>query len=138
MKVIYFIRNALQLYPPCINQICYLDDLGVDVTVYFGECTENVKLIFDERKIRYIDFNIKRNFKGVIGKLESIIKYKNCVKKILNSKIDRDSILWFGTADSAFMVSNLIKNKNYVLSILELYDDNNFYRRNIEKIIKMH
>lgn len=136
MKIIYFTRNAIHLYPPCINQICYLNDLNIEVLVCFGECAENVKSIFKKRNIRYIDLNTKRSCKGILGKIESFMRYKKAVKSILEKEMNKDDILWFGTVDSAFSVANLLKSKKYVLSILELYDENNFYRKNIGKIIK--
>lgn len=136
MKVIYFSRNAIHLYPPCINQICYLRDLGVEVIVGFGECSNNVKSIFEDKGVKYIDFNIKRLRKGVLGKVESFKKYKQHVEDVLKTYWTENDVLWFGTADSAFAVSNLLKGKKYILSILELYDDNAFYKRSIGKIIK--
>lgn len=136
MRILYFTRNALNLYPPCLNQICYLNDLGIEVRVYFGSCTQNVKDLLAERGIYCKDLKIYRSRKGYMGKLESILLFRKQAARIINTEACKDDVLWFGTADSAFLIKKELHGRKYVLSILELYDNNKFYRENIGKIIK--
>lgn len=135
MKIFYFIRNSLHMYPPCLSQILYLNDLGQEVIVCFGDCDSSVKAILDERGIEYIDFNIQRGKNKYIGKIQSFYLYKKNVRKIIDLRFNQQDILWFGTADSVFFLEKYLQSKKYVLSILELYDDNNFYRKQISKYI---
>ncbi|WP_326716796.1 hypothetical protein [Vagococcus jeotgali] len=135
MKIIYFIRNSLHMYPPCLSQILYLDDLGQDLLVCFGSCDPTVKKILDERNIEYIDFNIQRNKNKYLGKIQSYSLYRKKVKEVLDSKYNEKDVLWFGTADSIFFLKKIVESKRYVMSILELYDDNDFYRKEIGKYI---
>ncbi len=135
MKIIFFIRNSLHLYPPCLSQILYLDDLGQEVLVCFGDCDLSIKKILEERGIQYIDFNIQRGKNKYTGKFKSFINYKKNVKIVLETKYNYSDILWFGTADSVFFLRKLLKSKKYVVSILELYDDNKFYKRQIGNYI---
>lgn len=136
MRIFYFCRNSLELYPPCISQILFLKELGNDVTVCFGSCSKNVKNILKDLEIKYHDFGISREpFGGKIEKITSIQKYKLVANKFIKKNYRKNDILWFGTADSAFFVSSALEGKNYVLSILELYDNNNYYRKKIGEII---
>lgn len=135
MKILYFMRNDLHLYPPCYSQILFLNDLDVEVIVCFSGCDESIKKILRKRSIEYIDFKIKRNKNPIIGKIQSFINYKRAVINILQERYEKGDILWFGTADSAFVVGKRLDSYQYVLSVLELYDNNKFYKNQIEKII---
>lgn len=136
MKVLYFTRNALNLYPPCLNQICYLNDMGIEIRVYFGNCSQNVKDILSDRKIYYEDLGIDRSKRGYAGKIKSFLSFKTQATRIISKDYCENDVLWFGTVDSAFSIKKEILGKKYVLSVLELYDNNKFYRDNIGKIIK--
>jgi glycosyltransferase involved in cell wall biosynthesis len=137
MKIWYFIRNELHCFPPCVSQIYYLNDMGIDLTVCFGQCDDKLMKQLNDRKINLIDLKIVRSKNKYVGKIQSILEYKRSFKKIAHDKISQDDVIWFATADSAFMVKNdLISGKyKFILNCLELYDDNEYYKRNINKII---
>lgn len=136
MKIIYIIRQELQIYPPCLSQIQYINDFGIEVLVAYGGCNEEVKKILDNKGIKHIDLNLQRKRKGYIEKITNIFAYRRKAKKILKQYCKKDDIVWFGTADSAFLLKGkTTKQKQFVLTVLELYDDNKFYRKNIGKII---
>lgn len=68
-------------------------------------------------------------------KIKRWVNYRKESIKILRKQKDSESLIWLGTADSAIAISDKLKNKNYVLNILELYDNNKFYRENLAKIV---
>lgn len=125
------------MYPPCLSQICYLDDLGVKVIVGFGGCDESVKKILENRNIKYFDWKITRKKRGYLEKIFSYYNYAKAAKNMIKKVCSKDDILWFGTADSAFALTRTLKDKKYayVLSILELYDNNKLYKKEIGEII---
>lgn len=136
MKIIYIIRQELQVYPPCLTQIQYINDFGVEVMVVYGGCNEDVKKILDNKGIKHIDLNLKRKKKGYFDKIKNIFSYRKKAKKILKQYYKEDDFVWFGTADSAFLLKGRTINKTqFIMTVLELYDDNKFYRNNIGKII---
>lgn len=136
MKIIYIIRQELQIYPPCLAQIQYINDFGIDVMVVYGGCNEAVKEILDKKGIEHIDLKLMRKKKGYVDKITNIIGYRKKVIKLLKQYCQKDDIIWFGTADSAFLLQGKItKRKKFVMTVLELYDDNKFYRKNIGRII---
>lgn len=137
MKIIYLMRNALHLYPPCLSQINYLHDYGIELLVACGDFASSTEKLLNDRKIRYKKLNVKKKHTGLIGKIESYTSYKFAVEKLLKEDYVDGDFLWFGTADSAFSLSTILASQKYryVLSVLELYDNNKFYKNGVGKVI---
>lgn len=137
MKVIYLIKEGLHIYPPCLTQILCLKELQVEVEVYHGITDKSVINVLDKHNIKH--YNLYKNeIKGKNRKLLSLkrwISYRKNVLKILEEIDCTETILWFGTADSAIAIYDKLENKKYILNILELYDNNKFYRRLLKKIV---
>lgn len=124
------------MYPPCISQILYLNSFGLDVVVACGGCNANSKKMLEERGVRYVDLNLSFSNRSHISTIRNIIEYRKKALKFLKEECGQDDIVWFGTADSGFLLQGKMQKKyKFVLSILELYDNNHFYRKNICKII---
>ena len=136
MRVLYLIRAELHIYPPCLSQILYLNELCVDVTVAYGGCDEKVKTMLENKGIKCVDLQINRNHSSSCELLLSIAKYRRQVSRFLKEHFHTCDLLWFGTADSGFLVrARDLKDKNFVLSVLELYDKNKLYLKGIGRII---
>ena len=135
MRIAYFIRLPLHKYPPCLSQILYLRDMGHDIDLFFGGCDQRVEQSLIERGIACHDLGL--NFKRSIipSSLKSFIKYRSKVRKIIAHKNICFDLYWFGTADSCFALYPTINKRNFVISVLELYDNNSFYRRAISLVI---
>lgn len=136
MKFIYVVRTELHLYPPCLNQINYLRELGYDVLAIYGDCNEKTEMFLNEKNVKTINFSIKRSKVRCFGKIQSYIKYRNNVLKALAENYQKGDFVWYGTADSCFSLGNECNRYPFILNVLELYDDNAFYRNGIGKVIK--
>ncbi|MBU5331136.1 hypothetical protein KQI61_02930 [Anaerocolumna aminovalerica] len=136
MKITYIVREYLNLYPPCISQILMLSDLGVEVTVICGEIDNNLKSKFKSKGISYLTIGNKRFKNRYIGKIQSYYNYRKSVFKLINKFALMNTVFVFGTADSAFALYPYVNKMNFIINILELYDKNIFYRKNINRIVR--
>ncbi|MCP1126094.1 hypothetical protein NKR74_22790 [Bacillus sp. 3103sda1] len=134
-KVIYVVKEALHMYPPCVSQILLLNDFGVDVTVVCGECDQHLLNELKKRKIKCIVVGNKRIPFRYLGKVSSYLKFRYKAWEIIKKHKDENTILWLGTADGAIALKGKYKKMSYILSILELYDKYPFYRFGLKRII---
>lgn len=128
-KVIYIVKSKLHFYPPCVTQIRTLKELGVDVDVLFGSCSETVTKILKKESIPFKELCDKRGvFKGCLDKLNNYY----CFRKSLNNELKKrnldNTILWFGNAEALLSMkgSPFLKKDKYAITFLELLDDNPF------------
>lgn len=136
MKFIYVVRTSIHTFPPCISQICYLHQLGEEVIILFGECDPNTKVLFENMGIKTYDIQIHRSKYKYIGKIESYIEFKKKTDRILREVYAVGDIVWYGTADSCFALGNTYNRYPYILNVLELYDNNSFYRNQTKRICR--
>ena len=123
MKVLYIVKTQLHYYPPCISQIRMLKDLSYDVEVLYGTSNESaLKLLSKENIPCHKVAEIKDVANSKIEKLQDWYKFRCGVLKTLKN-YPEDTILWFGTAESALPMKGALNRKKYVLSLLELLDD---------------
>ena len=134
MRIIYLIKKGLHCYPPCLNQVLMLDDLGVNLVVYHGKNSSMVNALLDNRKIEHYEFSSDTDSKN---RLESAINFvKFCLELRKKFTFDYEDIVWFGNAETVLAVGrNTLKNYKYVLSVLELYDERTLYDRRLKKVL---
>lgn len=135
MKIIYLIKQELQIYPPCLSQIQYLKSFGLDIIVAYGSCDKNVSDMLENKGIKCIDLQLHHSNGKLYKRIYSIFEYRLKAFSLIKEEYEIDDIIWFGTADSAFLLREYIRNRQFVFNVLELYDTNSFYRKNIGKII---
>ena len=122
-KIIYIIKSRLHFYPPCVSQIRILKELGYDVEVLFGSCDINTIKILENEKIKMHNIvEIKDENANKIRKIIDIIKLRMNLRKKLKEYSNDNTIYWFGNAESAILMKGALKNKKYIVSLLELYD----------------
>lgn len=134
MKVVYILKKGFHCYPPCLAQLLYLNDMGVDLKVYHGEESEKICKILDERGIEHHLLQSDRQNNTSLQRAVTLLKYRKEVRKIIKNT-PPDSIIWYGNCESAMVVGNLITSHKYVLSILELYDPGSMYDKFMKKYI---
>ncbi|AVX07240.1 glycosyltransferase [Priestia megaterium] len=134
-RVIYVVKEALHMYPPCVSQILLMNDFGVDVTVICGECDQHLLNEFKKRKIKCIILGNKRISIPKLGKISAYLRFRRKAWRVINQYKDQNTVLWLGTVDSAIALVNKYKKIPYVLSVLELYDKYPFYRFVLKRII---
>lgn len=134
-KVIYVVKEALHMYPPCVSQILLLNDFGVDVIVICGDCDQHLLNEFKERKIKCIVVGNERIRFRYLGKVSIYLKFRYKAWSIIKKYKDENTILWLGTVDGALALMGKYKRMSYILSVLELYDKYPFYRFGLKRII---
>ena len=135
MKVVYILKKGFQCYPPCLAQLLYLNDLGVELEVYHGENSNAINSILDERKIKHNTLQSDRKNTNRFGSALTLLQYTFEISKIIK-KIDKNTLIWFGNCESFMTITKHLKHRKFVLSILELDDYNSLYGKNIAKVIK--
>lgn len=123
-KVIYLVKSNLHYYPPCMAQIQMLDDLGIEVEVWYGSSASNALEILSKRGIKLVSLSDKRLAKR--GKLDSLLNWLNFrskTRQMLHSVNPQGTILWFGNVETLIPMMGLLGRFHYITSILELLDD---------------
>lgn len=121
-KIVYIVKTKLHYYPPCISQIRMIKDLGVDIEVLYGTSEDTVLKLFDSENIKYKKIGNISVADTKIGKLYNWYKFRKALKKEMKKYDLNNTIFWFGTAETAIPMKGLLKNKKYILTILELLD----------------
>lgn len=136
-KIIYIVKSDLAYYPPCMSHICMLDDLGVDVEVWFGSSKQTAIDILEERNIPYSELVDPRGkLPGKFDKLNNWFSFRRSVKSKLKT-VDPDSaLLWFGTAETSMPMVGALEGYRYIATALELNDDNRTKRRLMGRVCK--
>lgn len=124
-KVIYIVKSELHIYPPCVTQIRLLKKAGIEVEVLFGSCNETVTKIFDKEGIPYTQLrDVRGVFKGSIDKLYNYYCFRRSLKKELDRRNLKNTVLWFGNAETLLSMKWAIDKKyQYGITFLELLDD---------------
>lgn len=136
-KIIYIVKSDLAYYPPCMSQICMLDDLGVDIEVWFGSSKYTAVDILGNRGIPYVELVDPRGkLPGKLDKLNNWASFRKAVKNRLKTVDRPDTILWFGTAETAMPMVGALTGWTYVASALELNDDNETKKKLMGRICR--
>lgn len=122
-KVLYITKSRLHYYPPCVSQIKMLKDLGCDITVLYGSCEDGV--LKDLRSvgiecIQLIDSRGKAP--GVFDKAINWLLFRESLSKYLRSIDRKNTLLWFGNAETLLPMKGKLFGFSYVITYLELLD----------------
>lgn len=135
-KVIYIMKDALHVYPPCISQIVMLRKLDFEVYVITEECDENsLSVIKNVGANVKILGNLKPKTKSILARIYHWLAFKKYTIKELKRTYRNGDIIWFGTERTGFVINNYTKNKKTVLNVLELYDRLPTFKYAIKRII---
>lgn len=134
MKIYYILKKGFQCYPPCLAQLLYLNDLGVNLEVYHGQNTTIINDMLDQRGIKHHTLKSDKDNSNRFQSMKTLIQYTLEIKKILKT-IEGDSVIWFGNCESVITVWKKVRGKKFVLSVLELDDLNSFIGRQLKKFI---
>lgn len=136
MKVIYLIKKGLQYYPPCLTQILYLEELGVDLEVFHGKNSEYINQLLDTKNIKHYTFVKDRQSRNQIDRVFNFISFSQEIKAIQRN-LPKNSTIWIGNLETAMTLDKeLLKQSNFILNVLELYDERTIYDRWLKKMIK--
>lgn len=137
MKIVYIVKSRLHFYPPCVSQIRMLKKLGYEVEVLYGTCHERTLEILEKEKIKcYKVSNIDEEYFGKVNKLKGWMKFRKDLSKYLKKYNDNDVIYWFGNAETVIPMKGLLKGKKYIVSLLELLDNDKVKRKLLHGILE--
>ena len=137
MKIVYIVKSRLHFYPPCVSQIRMLKKLGYEIEVLYGTCHERTLEILEKEKIKcYKVSNIDEEYFGKVNKLKGWIKFRKDLSKYLKKYNDKEIIYWFGNAETVIPMKGLLKGKRYIVSLLELLDNDQIKRRLLHGILE--
>lgn len=121
MHIKYILRSNPETLPPVISQLIALDSLGYKIDLIAIENTESLKITLKNTHVQIISFKSKFNSNNLFSKIFLNLFFYLFVKKQL--KESNNCIIWIGSADTAFYLRNIFKNKsNYYINLFELYD----------------
>lgn len=137
MKIVYIVKSKLHFYPPCVSHIRMIKKLGYDIEVLYGTCDDNTIKILEEEKINcYKVSDIKDEYFGKINKLKGWIKFRIDLSKQIKKYDDKNTIYWFGTAETVIPMKGLLKGKKYIVTLLELLDNSPKKRKMLHGILE--
>lgn len=133
-KIIYILKKGFQLFPPCLAQLLYLNDMGVELEVYHGQNSDAINTILDNRGIKHHTLKSDRNNYTRLQSFQTLFEYTMEIKKIIKT-IPKGTILWFGNCESCVTVGKIIYDRKFVLSVLELDDIDSLIGKLLKKVI---
>ncbi|MGL4875758.1 MAG: hypothetical protein ACRC30_14025 [Clostridium sp.] len=135
-KIVYIVKSKLHYYPPCISQIRMIKDLGWDIEVLYGSSNESALEILQGEGIRFKKIgDITDENTSYIEKISNWFSFRFSVSKEMR-KYPRNTYFWFGTAESILPMKGALKGKKYIVSLLELLDDNKIKLKLLKNIVK--
>ena len=134
MKIVYILKKGFQYFPPCLAQVLYLNDMGVELEVYHGDNSDAINAIFDERGIKHYTLKSDRTNTTRLQSFKTLFDYTLEIKKIIKT-IPKETVLWFGNCESCVTVGKPIYDRKFVLSVLELDDTDSLIGKQLKKVI---
>lgn len=135
MKIIYFLKKGFQFYPPCLAQVFFLDDLGMELCVYHGKNSDYINFLLDKRRIEHHTLFSDNYKKGKFHTVNKFLNYRKEIGKILKG-ISSSEWLWFGNCESAISLGGLLNKRKFILSVLELYDYDKIVDWLLDRVIR--
>lgn len=134
MKIIYMLKKGFQYFPPCLSQILFLNDLGIEIEVYHGKNSEFINRILDQRKIRHYTFKTDRQSRNKLDQVFNFLTFSREMKQV-QQQLPKDAILWIGNLETAMtMDKKNLSERKFILNVLELYDEGTMYDRYLKKM----
>jgi len=130
----YIIKKGLCSYPPCLAQVMLLNDLGIDFVLIHGKDPNYINDILNRRNIRHIELKSDKKSKGKLDSIFMFVKYNFEINNLLK-KIQKSDTIFFGNVESCLFLKRAIKNKKYLLNVLELYELNSIYGKKLKWLL---
>ncbi len=137
MKIVYILKSKLHFYPPCVSHIRLIKKLGYDIEVLYGTCDKTTLDLLKKENISCTKVStIEEEYFGKYNKLKGWIKFRLALKKKLREYDEKNTIFWFGTAETVIPMKGLLKGKKYIVTLLELLDDSPKKRKLLHGILE--
>ena len=134
-KIVYIVYHELHFYPPCVSQIRLIKKLGYSIDVIYGDCDVTTIELLKKEGINCIQIKYNKP-KSKVKKAFNIYNFRRNAKKVIKSYNSKRTIFWFGNAQSSVVMKGTMKKKRYVVSLLELHNDNRLLTKMLHGIIE--
>lgn len=122
-KVIYVVKSNLHYYPPCVSQIKMINDLGVELEVWYGSSELSAIENLEALGITCKKLEDKRSvFPGKLDVLNNWLSFRRSFVKLLKTTAREEALFWFGTAETAIPLRGALNPGTYIVTLLELLD----------------
>lgn len=134
LKVIYILKKGFQYFPPCLTQVLYLNDLGIDLEIFHGNNSDYINFLLDQRNIIHHTLKKDRQSKNRIDQVFNFFSISQEIKAV-QKQLPNDCILWIGNLETAMtMDKKLLSSQRFILNVLELYNEKTIYDRWLKKM----
>ena len=134
-KVIYVMKDNLDGYPPCISQIVMLCEMGIAVDVITEVCNVITAAVIENAGAKLHILGNLNPHKKILGRIAHWINFQRLTAKKIKELYSDGDVLWLGSATTAMVLKPFVKDKVFVLNVLELYDTWPLYKKKLGKII---
>lgn len=129
-RVLFFIFQRIDLYPPCISEVFMLNDMGIEVAILTKGCNEQLMAQFQERGIACHILEVKKNKNKYIQKIRNYLNYRHRFQWFFRKYWHQNSVLWVGTEESIIKMWPFLKKKHpCVLNVLEFYEKDDYQKK---------
>ena len=128
-------KDKLQYIPPVVSVCLILRDLGYEVTLIDEGVSQNLKEVFQNRKITMIEIPRHSSSRKPLILMMSYFVFRRKVFKYLKSEATDQSLLWIEGGHTLTSLGSIIKKYKYVLQISELYEMAKVHFKSIGKVI---
>ena len=133
-KKIYIInKGELEKFPPTITLSKSLRKEDVEVKIICTSCYDGLVKELAKKSIEVIQIGNTVDRYGKFGTLKTWYNFRMGVWSIINNISDSNFKLWVATADTAICLGKKLLEKEYYLTILELYDTIPIYKNMLKK-----
>jgi hypothetical protein len=138
-KIIVACKEAPERLPPVLSLVSVLCELGYEVFLVTNKTSVETKQSLEGMGIHVVEgIPNQREIKGlknVWGRMKSWITFRTTFW-MTHRRLAGDTYLWVATADSALAIGRNLLDHQYVLGLLELYDQQKLYLRLLRPFIK--
>lgn len=135
MRVILIHKARLIDFPPVINDILLLSNLGHDVILVTEEVNNDWKNRLYGMGVKYYEIPLLTTRFKSVGKTFSYVNFKKKAFSIIEKEYEDNSILWIEGAATIFALGVTIKRFRYILQISELHENTSYHLKAIRKVI---
>ncbi len=134
-KIIYVTKDKLHMFPPCVSQIVMLCDLGCKVYVVAEECDDSALKIIQNAGASVKILGNLNTKKGFLGRIYHWLLFTHKAIQEIKKVYCAGNVIWAANEGTAIALKHYLKKKEFVLTMLELYEYP-FYVKGVNSIIR--
>lgn len=122
-RVLFFVIQPLHSRPPCVAEICYLRDMGIEVVVLTTECNEPTRKLMESRGVEIQLFERKKYPVLFLQHGVNYVNYHRVFRRFFKQFWTDNTVLWVGTELGAIVMWPFIKTRHpMIVNCQEFYE----------------